>query len=50
MKVKKAIGPVIAVSLFIVVAVASVIGFQTWFNTYQSDINAKAEDTSSNSI
>ncbi len=35
---KKAIGPVIAASLLIVVAVAALIGFQNWYNSYQTSI------------
>ena len=44
---KKAISPVVATALLLVVAVVAVVGFQTWFNTYQSeqlsDIEAFAE-------
>lgn len=47
---KKGIGPVIAIALLIVVTVTSVIGFQTWFKTYQQNIENKAESTDSISI
>jgi len=50
MKVKKGIGPVVALSLLIVVSVVSVVGFQTWFSTYQSNIFLKAESTNSVSV
>ncbi len=43
---KKAISPVVATALLLVVAVVAVVGFQTWFNTYQSDLNAKVEQQS----
>lgn len=33
---KKAISPVVATALLLVVAVVAVVGFQTWFTTYQS--------------
>lgn len=51
---KKAIGPVIATSLLIVVAVASIVGFQGWFNSFESstftDIEQKNSDETSISI
>ena len=34
--IKKAISPVVATALLLVVAVVAVVGFQTWFNTYQT--------------
>ena len=43
---KKAISPVVATALLLVVAVVAVVGFQTWFNTYQSGLNAKVETQS----
>lgn len=43
---KKAISPVVATALLLVVAVVAVVGFQTWFNTYQSGLNAKVETES----
>ena len=44
---KKAITPVVATALLLVVAVVAVVGFQTWFNTYQSGLNTKVEQQSS---
>ena len=43
---KKAISPVVATALLLVVAVVAVVGFQTWFNTYQSGLNSKVEQES----
>jgi flagellin-like protein len=43
---KKGISPVVATALLLVVAVVAVVGFQTWFNTYQSGLNAKVEQQS----
>lgn len=43
---KKAITPVVATALLLVVAVVAVVGFQTWFNTYQSGLNTKVEQQS----
>lgn len=43
---KKAISPVVATALLLVVAVVAVVGFQTWFNTYQSGLNSKVEQQS----
>ena len=40
---KKALGPVVAVSLLLVVAVVSVISFQTWFQGYSSSLFTQAE-------
>lgn len=40
---KKAISPVVATALLLVVAVVAVVGFQSWFTTYQSGVNAKVE-------
>lgn len=40
---KKAISPVVATALLLVVAVVAVVGFQTWFTSYQSDLNSKVE-------
>ena len=44
---KKAIGPVVATALLLVVAVVAVVGFQTWFTTYQSSMFTKVEQDSS---
>ena len=40
---KKAISPVVATALLLVVAVVAVVGFQAWFTTYQSDVTAQVE-------
>ena len=42
----KAISPVAASALLLVVAVVAVVGFQPWFNTYQSGLNTKVEQES----
>jgi hypothetical protein len=42
-KSKKAIGPVVATALLLVVAVVALISFQGWYQTYQSDILSKTE-------
>ena len=44
---KKAIGPVVASALLLVVAVVSVVGFQGWFNEYSSEILADTETQTS---
>lgn len=44
---KKAISPVVATALLLVVAVVAVVGFQSWFATYQSGINTQVEQESS---
>ncbi len=43
---KKAISPVVATALLLVVAVVAVVGFQTWFNTYQAGLSTKVEQQS----
>lgn len=43
---KKAISPVVATALLLVVAVVAVVGFQSWFTTYQSGVNVKVEQNS----
>ncbi len=48
---KKGISPVVSTALLIVVAVVAVIGFSTWFGSYQSGVNSDLETkTSSSSI
>lgn len=47
---KKAIAPVIAVSLLMVVAVVSVVSLQGWFETYSSNIENKIDSASKESI
>ncbi len=44
----KGISPIIAISLLFVVSVFAVITFQTWFQTFQSSINANTQTQSSN--
>ena len=45
---KKAISPVVATALLLVVAVVAVVGFQTFFNTYSSGLFSKVETQSNN--
>lgn len=45
---KKAISPVVATALLLVVAVLAVVSFQTWFTSYQSGLNAQVENQSDN--
>jgi len=47
--VKKAISPVVAVALLLVVAVIAVVGFQSWFSTYLSGDFVKIEGQTSDS-
>ena len=47
---KKAIGPVVATALLLVVAVMGVVGFQTWFGDFNSQILTKTETQSGNSV
>ena len=42
LKQKKGISPVVATALLLVVAVVAVVGFQTWFQSFQSDTLAKS--------
>ena len=48
MKFKKAIGPVVASALLLVVAVVSIVGFSSWFDTFSSSTFVDVE-TKSNS-
>ena len=43
---KKAISPVVATALLLVVAVVAVVGFQNWFISFQSGVNANVEKKS----
>lgn len=49
-KNKKALAPVIAMSLLIVVTVVALVGFQNWYGNYQTitlaDVNTKSSSTS----
>ncbi len=48
---KKGISPVVSTALLIVVAVVAVVGFSSWFGSYQSVVNSDLETkTSSSSI
>lgn len=40
----KAISPVVAVALLLVVTVSAAVGFQTWYNTYSSEILTEIEN------
>lgn len=42
---KKAIGPVVAMSLFVLLSVSAVIGFQNWFGQYSSSSLSEVEKT-----
>ena len=50
MNYKRAISPVIATALLLVVAVVSVVGFQTFFNTYSTGLFSKVETQSESSV
>lgn len=47
---KKAIGPVIATSLLLVVAVAAIVGFQSWYQTFSTDTFADVDDKSGSGV
>jgi len=47
---KKAISPVIATALLLIVAVIAVVGFQIWFGTFSSGLFVKTQTQSSNSV
>lgn len=49
-KNKKGLGPVVASALLILVAVVSVVGFQTWFGGFSSGVFSKTEVQSGNSV
>ncbi|MDA3856507.1 MAG: hypothetical protein PF569_09710 [Candidatus Woesearchaeota archaeon] len=46
---KKAISPVVATALLLVVAVVAVVGFQQWFQTYNSGLMAGVDEQSATS-
>ena len=48
--VKNAIGPVVAVALLLVVAVFSTVGFQSWTDSYLSNLESKSESSSNAGI
>ncbi|MFW5705207.1 MAG: Kelch repeat-containing protein [Nanoarchaeota archaeon] len=47
---KKAISPVVAVALLLVIAVVAVVGFQGWFSSFSSNIFADVETKSDKSL
>jgi formylglycine-generating enzyme required for sulfatase activity len=47
---KKAISPVVAIALLLVVAVVAVVGFQTWNNDFQSGVFTNVESQSSKGV
>lgn len=47
---KKAISPVVATALLLVVAVVAVVGFQTWFATFQSEKQADIEQKADSGV
>ncbi len=47
---KRAISPVVASALLLVVAVVAVVGFQSWFNSYSTSMFSEVETTSSDSM
>ncbi len=47
---KKAISPVVATALLLVVAVVAVVGFQAWYNSFQSSKLADAEQQSNSGV
>ena len=52
MNSKKGISSIIAISLLLVISVTTVVSFQTWINTYTSNLENKIEssDSSTNGI
>jgi flagellin-like protein len=44
---KKGISPVVATALLLVVAVVAVVGFQGWYNSFQSDVFSDVSSKSS---
>jgi hypothetical protein len=46
MKNKKTISPVVAVALLLVVTVVAVVSFQSWFSSFQSELNTDVEQRS----
>ena len=50
LKSKNAISPVVSISLLLVVAVVSVVGFQNWFTTFSSSVFVDVELESTNSF
>jgi hypothetical protein len=50
LKNKKAVHPVVAVALLLVVAVLSVVGFQSWFSSFSTEILVSVEQDTNNQI
>lgn len=44
---KKAISPVVATALLLIVSVIATVGFQSWYNSYNSDLFSNIDSTSS---
>lgn len=44
---KKAISPVVATALLLIVSVIATVGFQSWYNSYNSDLFTNIDSTSS---
>ena len=47
---KKALSPVVAVGLLLVLAVTAIVGFQTWFSSYSSSLYTTVEKEDTNSL
>jgi len=47
---KKCISPVVATALLLVVAVVAVVGFQSWFGTYSTNVLSGVESSSVNDV
>jgi hypothetical protein len=52
LKLKKAISPVVATTLLLVVSVVSVVGFSSWFSVFSSSmlVDIESDSSSSNSV
>lgn len=49
-KFKKAVGPVVAISLLMVVTVVSVVTFGSWYTTFSGDLSVKTEQNDATGI
>jgi hypothetical protein len=50
LKNKKAVHPVVSVALLLVVAVISVVGFQSWFSSFSTGVLVSVEQDTNNQI
>ena len=50
LKNKKAVHPVVAVALLLVIAVVSVVGFQAWFSSFSTEVLVSVEQDTNNQI